>query len=250
MHMERRTAAVAAVLALALGIAGCDDAAGPDPDTLEFTFDFNAGMNGWEAGFADYPEGGEENHALESGHRPLPAPLNSARRGAFLSGRNHSDDLLMYMTRPVAGLEPNAMYGVNYEVEFATQAPSGCSGVGGAPGESVFVKTGAAPMPPVRVVDDQAHYRLQYDIGNQAQGGAHALTIGNIAGPGTDCFNPAFALKTLASPRALTVQADAEGRIWLFVGVDSGFESTTSVYFTRVEVRFQRNPQAGAARSM
>ena len=34
----------------------------------------------------------------------------------------------------------------------------------------------------------------------------------------------------------LTVTADASGRVWLVVGIDSGFEGTTSVYITSVKV--------------
>jgi hypothetical protein len=34
----------------------------------------------------------------------------------------------------------------------------------------------------------------------------------------------------------LTVTTTASGRLWLVVGVDSGFEGTTSVYVTSVRV--------------
>ena len=33
--------------------------------------------------------------------------------------------------------------------------------------------------------------------------------------------------------------SDGSGAVWLFVGTDSGFESTTSVYYTQFTARFQ-----------
>ena len=37
------------------------------------------------------------------------------------------------------------------------------------------------------------------------------------------------------------VAASADGRAWLLIGVDSGFESRTDVYFTRASVTLTRN---------
>ena len=34
----------------------------------------------------------------------------------------------------------------------------------------------------------------------------------------------------------LTVRTDAEGSAWIFVGSDSGFEGTTSLYYDRIDV--------------
>lgn len=46
---------------------------------------------------------------------------------------------------PDDGLVAEAAYEVSYVVRFASNAPSGCAGVGGAPGESVWKKVGAKP---------------------------------------------------------------------------------------------------------
>jgi hypothetical protein len=35
------------------------------------------------------------------------------------------------------------------------------------------------------------------------------------------------------------VTADSDGRIWLLVGSDSGFESITSLFYTRVLATFE-----------
>ena len=89
---------------------------------------------GFVAGFADYPPAHEEIYELTSGHRALPAPLES-QSGLFISGVNRSDDLFMFFKGPIDGLTPEASYAVEVSVEIATSTPAGCFGVGGAPGE-------------------------------------------------------------------------------------------------------------------
>ena len=61
----------------------------------------------------------------------------------FISGVNRSDDLFMFYKGQVGGLQGGTTYQVSFQVEFATIAPSGCIGVGGAPGENVYIKAGA-----------------------------------------------------------------------------------------------------------
>lgn len=216
-------------------IAACDGITGPT-DVVE-TFDFDAGAEGWSGDFVDYPVGDEADHELLAELRALPAPLDTTRRGFLLSGENHSDDLFMYVRRRIDGLEASTAYDVRFEVEFASDAPTGCPGVGGSPGESVYVKAGASADEPVRVVDEQDHYRLSIDKGNQAAGGDDAVVLGTVATSNTDCAHPVYELKTLASgAEPLIVTTDADGDLWIVVGIESGFEATSSIYFTRIRV--------------
>lgn len=231
MRMKAGVAALAVALAWA-----CDDDPTAPGGVVSLAFDFEDGAQGWTAGFADYPAGQEAAHGLASGLAPLPAPLDEDRTAYHIEGINRSDDLFMYLTREVEGLLANTRYRVSYGVRFATDAPRGCVGVGGAPGESVFVKTGAAPMEPVASADDGGHARLNVDHGHQAQEGAHARTIGDVAGTNADCANPRYELKTLSTTQPLEVVSSADGTLWLIVGTDSGFESRTSLYYTDVEV--------------
>ena len=43
----------------------------------------------------------------------------------------------------------------------------------------------------------------------------------------------------LSGLESLQVQTDGSGSVWLFVGTDSGFEATTSVYYTWVVATFE-----------
>ncbi len=80
--------------------------------------------------------------------------------------------------------------------------------------------------------------RLNVDKGNQASEGAAAFNLGTIGLPeGTPITPAGFGVKALTSGgRTLTVETDAEGRLWVFVGTDSGFEGRTQVYFDSITV--------------
>ena len=67
----------------------------------------------------------------------------------------------MFFKGPVGGLSPGASYGVSVSVEVATDTPAGCVGVGGAPGESVWIKPGAIAVEPLPVRDGSLRHRRQ-----------------------------------------------------------------------------------------
>ena len=75
----------------ACGVDSTDsDPSGKQDTSRGETFDiaFNNGLEGWKAGFSDYPVGMEEFFELDSGHRPLPAPLDSKQSAFFITGDN------------------------------------------------------------------------------------------------------------------------------------------------------------------
>jgi hypothetical protein len=229
---------MAAALAAAVSLGGC---VSTEPaEDMSYGFAFMEQALGWTHHFTDYAAGAEPALQLEGGIAPLPAPLTASGSRYRLSGTNHSDDLFMYVRRYVTGLIPGFEHQVSFRVTFASNAPSGCVGIGGAPGESVVVKAGVAPVQPEPVLSG-GEYRLSVDKGEQLQGGAHALVLGSIATGSTSCQATPWQLRTLDSgSRRLTVRADATGGAWLFVGVESGFEGRTTVYLTRIDAMFRR----------
>ncbi len=259
------------VSALALlALAGCDSAptapgddppGGDPPPAMTFQFDFTAvdaasgsaastpagvgpweGAQGWIAGFSDFAPGWEEMMELDAGHRPLPEALGTEGYGLFIGATNRSDDVFMYWTGRVDGLEPETRYRVRFEVEFATDSPAGCVGVGGPPGEAVWVKVGAVLDQPQAVVGDMGgdYWTMNLDKGNQAVGGDDALLIGDVANEASECVGDrVWELKTLASEDDFEITTDATGAAWLLVGTDSGFESRTELWYTRYEAVFE-----------
>jgi len=229
---SRGLQALPCVFLVAVLTSGCSDA-----DRLGFDFDFAQGTHGWVAGFADYPPADEAIYGLESDYRPLPEPLDTAKDALYISGINRSDDLFMYY-KGQAGLRPSTSYRVRFDVEIATNAQTGCFGVGGSPGESVYVKAGVSLVEPEGILDGAGYLRMNVDKGQQSNGGENALVLGDMANS-QSCGSeaPRWELKRL-SGAALQITTDETGRVWLFVGTDSGFESVTQVYYTRFSARF------------
>ena len=218
---------------------GCDagEPSGPADARLVFELDFDSGTHGFSAGFADYPQADADSYDLISDHRAIPAPLG-ARSGLFIAGTNYSDDLFMFFKGSVTGLAPGVRYQAAVSLEIATDVPSGCVGIGGAPGEGVVVKGGVAEVEPMPVLDGRM-LRMNIDVGVQSNSGTRAVVLGDIANSRT-CEEPSrWEVKTLNSqvvPEPVTASPDGQG--WILFGTDSGFEGRTRIYFTRVTVSF------------
>jgi hypothetical protein len=193
---------------------------------------FSAGSDNWKADFSDYSTA-QGDMQLRSDWTVLPKPLDTTRRSIMLSGMNRSDDLFMYMTRQLSGLQPNADYKLVFDIELASQYATNSFGTGGSPGSSVYVKAGATATEPKRQLVD-AFYEINIDKGNQAEGGKEAVVLGNI-GAGDDVDQ--YTLINRANTDApLTVRSDSAGKIWLIVGTDSGYEGLTTLYYSRIKV--------------
>jgi hypothetical protein len=237
----QRAAVALAVVITALAPAGCQSSTSPTTPG-EVVIDFSTSAAGWAAGFADYRAGEEAFMELDSGHRAVPAPVGPGRSGHFLSGNNHTDDLFMFIKGRLTGLSPGRTYRVRFAVEIATDVPADCGGVGGSPGQSVFLKAGASDVEPRAIADASGFLQMNVDKGVQANPGAAALVLGTIEGT-RPCAGGQriWELKTFDDPStgSLTVRADGSGALWVFTGTDSAFEATTSIYITRVAVRFE-----------
>ena len=216
----------------------------PADESVTLTTDFRQGSDGWLADVADLPSGDRSLYALDSGVRPLPEEVG-AGTGYMLQGTNRSDDLFLYVKRqlgPMDGIMPNASYRLRYSITLASNAPSGSVGVGGAPGESVFLKAGGSTAEPVAVTDEANWLRLNVDKGNQSGGGRAASVAGNIANglePVAGAGNP-YASIVREVIHEFDVRADTQGRLWLFLGTDSGFEGKTRIYLQHVTVQLSR----------
>ena len=81
---------------------------------------------------------------------------------------------------------------------------------------------------------------MNIDKGNQSTGGENAVVLGDVASS-QPCGGgePQWELKQLFSSETVDVTADGDGRVWLLVGSDSGFESITSLYYTQVFATFE-----------
>jgi hypothetical protein len=207
---------------------------------MDMLFTFDSDTEGWSGGFTDLAPGQVDDVGFVFEHRALPAETGLQGGALFVSGRNVSDDLFMFLAYPVTGLLPETSYSLTFELELASNAPSGCVGIGGAPGESVYLKAGGAVQQPGRVTASSGNLRLNMDKGEQSTSGANALMVGDIANGAMDCDAPVYrqiSRDNRANP--LRITSDSQGALWLLVGTDSGFESTTALYYDSIRVTLE-----------
>lgn len=212
---------------------------------LQLGYSFQLDAAGFTPLFADLPQNPSDIYELDARWAPLPEPLQS-RAGIRLTGHNRSDDLAMLIKSPISGLQPNTEYRVELEAELASNVPTGCVGVGGSPGDSVYIKLGASTQEPLALPEAaggaETWLRLNFDFGNQAQSGENARVVGTLANSANcdDGVDADWELKTLSTEgMGLQARSDADGRLWVVAGSDSAFEGLTRFYFTRVKARLQ-----------
>jgi len=225
-------------LALWACLSACGGGSGggtaPGPLTLALDFNTAADATGWVLGSADYSDQTAPSN-LWSEVAPLPAPLVGLGLGA--GGQNHSDDLFVYLKRRFGGFHPGQTYTAQVQLTIAAAIPHGCLGVGGAPGEGVTVKAGVSGVEPL-TLHQGGQYMMNVDKGNQAEGGTVGVRLGDLTNSGTDCqWTPAEA-KTMQSPQAITATADAQGALWVFFGIDSGYESGSGFTLMAAQLTF------------
>lgn len=223
------------ILIILLGLTACKDNTS-SPITL--SWEFTTGESGWVGGFADYPVGEESRFELEFDFDTLPEPLNQNEGALRVSGRNLSDDLFMFVKKNITGLEPLTTYRATFIVEFASDVPDGLAGIGGSPGESVFIKAGAVDIEPQTIVDEDDYYRMNIDKGGQSQGGDAMVVIGDFS---NDTDEEIYTLKTVSNDQYFEVRTDEKGTLWLIVGTDSGFEGATTIFYNAIRAELLRN---------
>jgi hypothetical protein len=201
----------------------------------KFVFDFQDNALGWTGDFADYPAGDSVFYELKFGWSQLPLPLDTARHALMISGNNHSDDLFMFIRKKISGLTPNKLYNIRIDIEMASEAPTNAMGIGGAPGESVFLKAGATIVEPRKVLTD-GFFLMNIDKANQAGRGADMDTLGHI---GVSDTTTTFTLINRSNrDHPFTLLTDDSGEVWICIGTDSGFEGTTTLYYSTIEITF------------
>lgn len=220
-----------------LSASSCEkDTDGGQP-TVTIRTDFSQGGDGWQAGFSEYNGDYVESYEQEEGIAPLPPPLDENQSAYRISGMNRSDDLFMYLTKRVQGLQPNTTYTGTFTIQLASDAPSNGVGAGGAPGESVGLGIGLTVSQPVSSPDEDNFYTMNIDkIQQCCTDGRDMTVIGNVAN-GT--YENTYTL--IERIGEFTATTDHQGVLWLIVGTDSGYEGKTDLYYTRIEVVLEKS---------
>ena len=224
-------------LFLLLGLSACGQ---ESAQVVETSFTFDADEEGWTGGFADLPLGHEQQgYDVSFSYAEIPVQ-GVESKGLFLTGNNHSDDLFMYITRrfgPEEGLRADTAYRVALSFRMATDVPPGMMGIGGSPGESVYVKAGVVAREP-RPVEQSGNYTMNIDHGSQSQSGADMTVVGDAAkGEGAGQNDETFQHKPFEL--SLEVTTCSGGELWVIIGADSGFEGISRLYFDDIKITFE-----------
>ncbi len=203
-----------------------------------FTFDFSEDHQNFEGGVSDFAVAQSDQHEFTFENTNFLPPLDTLRLAQYISGINPSDDLFMYMKRQITGLQPNTMYSVTFIVEFASKVATNAFGVGGAPGESVYMKAGLTLLEPDTMIinEGEPYVVMNIDKGNQSQPGVAMDTIGHVGVEDTTTVWAEKINHNIDHPFYFTT--DNTGSAWIIIGTDSGFESKTELFYSRVTVDF------------
>lgn len=211
-----------------------------DTSTSTFLYDFNKSDDGWKGDFADLPVTYEPTiYNLDYSRELLPLEDNKTNYGMKLTGTNRSDDLFMFMTKSVQGLAPNTEYNASLSIGMYTNEEGGQFGIGGAPGESVYIKAAVLGTEPKAIEQDEAgekYYRMNIDKGNQSMEGKDTSILGNITKP--DSSQEGYQLVTLQYN--VKVTTNQNGEVFLLIGSDSGYEGLTTLYFDDIKLSLKK----------
>jgi hypothetical protein len=232
--MQRRS--IVPVFFGLLLLFGCSLSGQQGINIFSYVVEFKDGQQGWTGDFTGYPASEQDSieYLLQFAYTDLPANLGSSK-GIMMSGHNHNDSLFMFIKKKITGLYPDTEYAMAFEVEFASNAPTGAIGVNGAPGESVLLKAGASAPEPKKIVEGN-NCELNIDKGNQTIQGEDMIILGDIA---VDANTTDFTLITRNNSANYTIapftaRTNSRGEVWLIIGTDSGYKGLTTVYYTRV----------------
>ncbi|RQP07439.1 MAG: hypothetical protein EAS52_26465 [Parapedobacter sp.] len=149
---------------------------------------------------------------------------------------NRSDDLFMYLTKRVQGLEPNVTYKGKFTLQIASDAKSGGVGAGGAPGESVGLGIGLTVDQPLSAPDEDNFYRMNIDkIQQCCTDGTDMKVIGDVSN-GTDDYVYTLIERT----GEFSATTDHQGVLWIIIGTDSGYEGKTTLYYSDIEIILEK----------
>jgi hypothetical protein len=198
-----------------------------------------------ESLFYDYPLGREDEWQLTAQPQVIvDLEQGGTTTGYLLHSYNRSDDTGMLLHMPIKGLAVNARYQADFNVTIASNVNDLCYGIGGAP-HAVTVKAGlSVNKPQSSIVDGDDHYRLNIDLGNNAQEGGNGINLGDIGSDSLlDCdpSSALFALKEFDSTefeQVFVIETDESGVLYFSLATDSGFEGPTTMLFTQASVTF------------
>ena len=229
------------LLSTSLQFVSCTDEEVVDSTaTVVHETEFNGGINGWSAVFAEYPKEDSAFYELRAGIEPLPAPLDQTKKSFMLSGNNHSDALRMFLSKQLTGLAPSANYSVETEVELASMYPETSFGIGGSPGKAVHLVAKFATAGYTLKEGEERYDNVELILNKVPSVPESVLEIdlGDVSIPSEEFVYQLISRKKASASNV--VKSDAQGRLWAIVGTWSGFEGISTLYYTKIKITLTR----------
>ena len=203
-------------------------------DYREYSYNFISGTQGWDSLFSDYPKGEESFYELEFAYSHLPEPLDTTIKAIKISGNNHSDDLLSFITAKIPQLIPNAVYEVTFDITLASNVATNSAGIGGSPDLALGV--GGLGYEPANTLDGNNWYRTNFISLLQSRESNNVMQmIGTIGVQDTTTAYTLINRNNTDNP--IKLKTNELGELWLMIGTDSGFEGITTLYFKSIKIR-------------
>jgi len=232
---------------ISLFFSGCGvdsgDPISPGGLLIERSF-FDEGDEGWIAEFADYPEGLEDSMKLEFRPSPLFISQSIGNVSAFKqSGYATNSDLFMFVKQQISGLQPNSRYTIKIEIELNSQLKEEYTGDLDNIEYGSFLKVGAFKSEPNTTIEqdednlDISLVKTDFDKGEDDQGGQDMTMIGRLEYTGID--EKPVMLNGSNSDFPIYVATDAEGKLWIAVGIDTNIPVYQEVSYTYINATFQ-----------
>jgi hypothetical protein len=216
-----------------LCLASCTKSDKPT-DYREYSYNFNLGFQGWDSLFSDYPKGEESFYELEFAYSRLPEPLDTTIKAIKISGNNHSDDLLSFITTRITQLIPEAIYDVTFDITLASNVATNSMGVGGSPDLAIGV--GGLDYEPAKLPDAANWYRTNFiSLLQSGESNDVMQVIGTIGVQDTTTVYTLINRNNTGNP--LKLKTNEYGELWLLIGTDSGYEGTTTLYYRSITIK-------------
>lgn len=201
------------------------------------TFDFETDDQLWDGGISDYPVDYEDNLTYEVRNQ-LPTDSASVYEGNGLSitAENPHGDLFYFFKKKIGGFKTNTHYKLDFEFLVFSELDSS---IEVSNDEDVYLKVGAVNFQPIlekQLKNSLEYVALNVDKGiNNDSSGADMVNVGSIKDfignqPETISGN------TFDIP--IEVKSDADGSIWLLIGVDSGIKSNLTFSLAAITIYY------------
>jgi len=203
---------------------------------------FETTVENWSGDFAQYSDAiftGTKKDSLTRAYLQigldrarLPVALDSTKYGLRSQSNNRRDSLFTFFKKKVTGFIPGRDYNVVFNVDLGTSYFEKSVDSLGSPAAAVYLKAGASSKEPVKTLVN-GYYRFNLDKGKLSQDGTEMVVLGNVSN-GTDSQRYTKVSRSNGN-NPVKVRPNANGEIWLCVGVESGYKGISILYLDKIK---------------